>query len=249
VKKTFVLLFLTAVFVQGCLSRKRIIPPDQRLLPAQTMSRIDLLKKLDERSKAIQKMTATVTLDASGGSLKTGVLTEYRQSRGIIVVERPSHLRLRVQAPLALATVADMVSDGMQYRVSVPIRNKFIIGDANAPATSDNLLSNLRPNHLMAGMFIDTTVYSANPQVHAVLEEAIQGQRSYYVVHFINTSTPEAQLLEKIWVDRSTLEVARKQIFKGDGKLETNVEFSAYMTIQNIQFPTLIDIQRPIEDY
>src|SRR3954463_10875127 len=111
---------VTALLLQGCLSRKRVVPPDQRLLPAQTMSRQELLQKLDDRSRAIQRMTATVILDASGGALKTGVLTEYHQSRGLIVVERPNKIRVRVLAPLALATVFDMVSDGKQYRASIP---------------------------------------------------------------------------------------------------------------------------------
>ena len=195
------------------------------------MSRAELLQKLDAYSKAVEKLTATVTLDASGGALKTGVLTEYRQTRGIILAERPSHIRLSVQAPLALATVFDMVSDGREYRVSIPIENKFMVGDVSAPATSDKLLANLRPNHLMEGLFVSTTPYMTNAEVRAVLEETTQGQRSYYVIHFVNARADDAQLLEKIWVDRSTLEIVRKQIFQSDGRLETDVEYSEHQMV------------------
>ena len=240
---------MTTLMLQGCLSRKRVLPDDQRLLPAQTLTRADLLKRLDDQSKAIEKMTAVVTLDASGGALKTGVLTEYRQTRGAIVVERPNHIRVKAQAPLALATVFDMVSDGREYRAWIPFYNKFAVGDPNAPAASEKVLSNLRPSHIMDALFIDTTRYMTNPQVHAVLEETTQGQRSYYVMHFVSTASADAQLLEKIWIDRSSLAVARKQMFKADGKVETDVQYSQYQLNGNIPFPMVIDIQRPIEDY
>ncbi len=240
---------MSSLLLQGCLSRKRVIPQDQRLLPAQNMSRADLLKKLDERSRATQKMSATVVLDAAGGALKTGVLTEYRQTRGFLLVERPSRIRVIVQAPLALATIADMVSDGRQYKVSVPIKNKFMVGNADAPPTSDNLLSNLRPNHIMDALFINTVPYQNNAQVRAVLEETTLGQRSFYVVEFVNISAASPELLEKVWVDRTDLEIARKQIFKPEGKLEMDVEYSQYQVIDNMPFPLAINIQRPLEDY
>ena len=247
--RTFLSLILLTLFLQGCLSRTRVIPQDQRLLPAQTLDRSALIERLDEQSRAVQRMTATVTLDASGGALKTGVLTEYRQTRGILVVNRPSNIRLRVQAPLALATVADMVSDGHEYRVSIPIRNKFIVGDPSAPPTSDNLLSNLRPNHLMEGMFINTVAHKDNPAIRITLEEMTVGQRRFYIVGFINIAPENAQLVEKIWVDRADLEIVRKQIFSTDGKLETDVEYLQYEKMGDIRFPQVINIQRPVEDY
>jgi outer membrane lipoprotein-sorting protein len=238
------------LFVQaGCISTKRVVPAEQRPLPARTVSRTDLLSGLQERSRQIKTLQATVALDASGGALTTGVLTEYRQTKGYILVDRPSHIRIKAQAPLALATVFDMVSDGNQYRVSIPIKNKFIIGNAQTPGKEKNPILNLRPQHIVNALFVDVEPYLTNSQVRSTLEEAIEGRRSYYVFSFINIADSVAQLVEKLWIDRSDLQVTRKQIFGKDGKMDTDVQYVGYQLQGDVTFPSTIFIQRPIDDY
>jgi len=233
----------------GCISRKRVVPEAQRLLPAQTAGRAELLQMLETHSNQIKTLQGTLALDASGGSMKTGVLTEYRQTKGYLVVERPAHVRLKVQAPLALATVFDMVSDGRQYRVSIPVKNKFIIGDTRAAPNGKNPMLNLRPQHILNALFVDIIPYLSNPQMRSTLEETTAGRRSFYVFSFINIAAREAELVEKLWIDRSNLQVSRKQIFRNDGKVDTDVEYSEYASQGDIAFPQIVVIQRPIDDY
>ncbi|HYR83010.1 MAG TPA: hypothetical protein VE422_02915 [Terriglobia bacterium] len=248
--KLRIFLVLLPLIQASCISTKRTIPVDARPLPAQTATRADLLRGLEEQSKQIRTLQGTIALDASsGGNVKTEVMTEYRQTKGFVLVERPTSVRLRIQAPLALATVFDMVSDGRQYRVSVPIKNKFLVGDVDAPAKDKNAILNLRPQVLITGLFVDITRYLNNPQMKSTLEETREGRRSFYVFSFINVAGPEAHLVEKLWIDRLNLQVSRKQVFRADGKVETYVEYSGYSTDGKIRFPQVIVIQRPIEDY
>ena len=233
----------------GCIATKRPIPAELRPLPAKTVSRADLLTGLEEKSKQIRTLQATVALDASGGAMTTGVLTEYRQTKGFVIVDRPSHIRMKAQAPLALATVFDMVSDGKQYRVSIPIKNKFIVGNANTPGKEKNPILNLRPQHIVNALFVDIVPYIANSQVRSTLEEAVDGRRSFYVFSFINIREDTAQLMEKLWIDRTDLEVTRKQIFGIDGKVDTDVQYSKYERQGDVAFPSVILIQRPTDDY
>jgi outer membrane lipoprotein-sorting protein len=233
----------------GCISKSRVVPADQRPLPAQSASREDLLNDLEVQGRQIRTLQATVAMDASGGAMTTGVLTEYRQTKGYLLVDRPSRIRVKAQAPLALATVFDMVSDGNQYRVSIPIRNKFIIGDANAPGTSKNPVLNLRPQHIVNALFVDIEPYLTSPQIRSTLEEVIEGRRSFYVFSFINIAESIAQLAEKLWIDRFDLHVSRKQIFGKDGKVDTDVQYSAYQQQGGIEFPSIILIQRLTDDY
>ena len=244
-----IILALLLAIQTGCISRKHVVPETQRLLPAQTASRADLLQMLERQSNQIQTLQGTLALDASGGGMKTGVLTEYRQTKGFLLVERPSHIRFKVQAPLALATVFDMVSDGRQYRVSIPVKNKFIIADTRAPTNDKNPLLNLRPQHIVSALFVDIGGYLSNPQVRSALEETTEGRRRFYVFSFINIASRDAELAEKLWIDRSNLQVARKQMFGSDGKVETDVEYSEYASQGDIPFPQIILIQRPMEDY
>src|SRR5436190_10331304 len=212
----------------GCITTRRVVPAEQRPLPAKTVSRTDLLTGLEEKSKKIRTLQATVALDASGGAMTTGVLTKYRQTKSFVIVDRPSHIRIKAQAPLALATVFDMVSDGKQYRVSIPLKNKFIVGNANTPGKEKNPILNLRPQHIVTALFVDIVPYIANSQVRSTLEEAVEGRRSYYVFSFIDISENTVQLMEKLWIDRTDLEVTRKEIFGIDGKVDTDVQYSEY---------------------
>ena len=247
--KTGVIFAVLLMVQAGCISTKRVVPAAQRPLPARTVGRAELLRSLEEKSREVQTLQGTVTLDVSGGAAKTGVLTQYRQTKGFILVERPGHIRVKGQAPLALATVFDMVSDGGEYRVSIPINNKFIVGNAHAPATAKNPVMNLRPQHIMNALFVDVVPYVNNSQVKSTLEEATEGRRSFYVFSFIDVAGPDAQVIEKIWIDRTDLQIARKQIFGKDGKPDTNVEYSGYETEDGRGFPQVVVIQRPIEDY
>ncbi len=244
-----IILALLLAIQTGCISRKHVVPETQRLLPAQTASRADLLQMLERQSNQIQTLQGTLALDASGGGMKTGVLTEYRQTKGFLLVERPSHIRFKVQAPLALATVFDMVSDGRQYRVSIPVKNKFIIADSRAPTNEKNPILNLRPQHIVSALFVDITAYLSDPQMRSTLEETTEGRRRFYVFSFINITGRDAEMVEKLWIDRSNLQVTRKQLFRPDGKVDTDVEYSEYSSQGDVAFPQIILIQRPIDDY
>ena len=247
--KAEIVLILLLLFPASCISRKRVLPEEQRLLPAKTATRAELVQDLEAKSNSIQTLQGTVSLDLSGGGAKSGVLTEYHQTTGYVVVDRPKQIRFKVVAPIVLSTIADMVSDGRQYRVSIPVKNQFLVGDVNAPANSKTALVNLRPQHLLDGLFIDVRPYLNKAQVKSVLEEAVQGRRSYYVLSFINIGGSEAQLMEKLWIDRTDMQVSRKQVFAKEGRLETDVEYLDYQSEGAESFPQTVVIQRPLEEY
>ena len=247
--KAEIVLILLLLFPASCISRKRVLPEEQRLLPAKTATRAELVQDLEAKSNSIQTLQGTVSLDLSGGGAKSGVLTEYHQTTGYVVVDRPKQIRFKVVAPIILSTIVDMVSDGGQYRVSIPVKNQFFVGDVNAPANSKTALVNLRPQHLLDGLFIDVRPYLNNAQVKSVLEEAVQGRRSYYVFSFINIGGSEAQLMEKLWIDRTDMQVSRKQVFAKEGRLETDVEYLDYQSESTESFPQTVVIQRPLEEY
>ena len=247
--KAEIVLILLLLFPASCISRKRVLPEEQRLLPAKTATRAELVQDLEAKSNSIQTLQGTVSLDLSGGGAKSGVLTEYHQTTGYVVVDRPKQIRFKVVAPIVLSTIVDMVSDGGQYRVSIPVKNQFLVGDVNAPANSKTALANLRPQHLLDGLFIDVRPYLNKAQVKSVLEEAVQGRRSYYVFSFINIGGSEAQLMEKLWIDRTDMQVSRKQVFAKEGRLETDVEYLDYQSEGAESFPQTVVIQRPLEEY
>ncbi len=250
-RMTFLLfiVFLSS-FAGGCLSRRTVIPADQRLLPAQTATRDVLLQKLMDQSNAVDTVRLSgATFDVSSGGETKGILTEYRQTRGYIIIKRPENIHMKLDAPLGIATVFDMVSDGQQYQVSIPYYNKFYVGDPQAPPKSDNPLANLRPQHITQALLVDVRPYVGKPDKYAVLEETVVGRNSYYVFSFIDTKSGTPELQEKLWIDRSNLLVSRKQIFRQNGRLESDVQYLNFQTIGDVVFPQTVELKRPIEDY
>lgn len=246
------ILFVLSILVTqaGCISRTRQVPMDQRLLPAETASREELFRSLEEKSARIQTLQGRLDLDVSGGGLTGDEITEYKQTRGAVVVERPKQIRFKVQAPILGTTVADMVSDGSEYHVSVPLKNKYFIGHENVPTKEKNPVLNLKPQHIVRALFVDIRPYLNVPDVRSLFEETTLLRRRYYVFSFISIRGQEAQLMEKLWVDRTeNLRVSRKQIFGQGGKVEMDVEYSDYRSDNDIDFPAIIVIQRPIEDF
>lgn len=243
---------LLVVILSGCISSKRVIPQDQRLLPAKSAGKAELLQGLEQKSRQIQTMNGTVMLDVTGGGSQTGILTEYRQTKGYVLVERPSSIRVKVLLPLLASTVFDMVSDGQRYRLSIPAKNQWAEGEVNSPIVSKSPVASLRPQHFLDGLFVDVVPYLGKSQVKFLFEEVVDGRRSFYVFTFMDGSGSgqELRVLERLWIDRNDdLEVSRKQVFRPDGKVETDVRYSNYRNVGSIRYPQIIEIQRPIEDY
>jgi outer membrane lipoprotein-sorting protein len=248
-KLQLLLFLLPLLFQASCIKKTTVVPQAQRLLPAKSATRPELLQTLQQHSREIATLKATVGIEFSRGGAKSGVLDEYRETRGYVFVDRPSHIRVQVQMPIVLTTVAIMVSDGQQYRLSIPIKNQFAIEDVKAPISAKSSLSNLRPQIFLDGLFVDVMPYLNKDIIKALFEEAVVGVHSYYVFSFFDLASSEPQLLEKLWIDRTNLDVSRKQIFGREGRLETDVEYQDYQHEDGIPYPKIIVIHRPIEDF
>jgi outer membrane lipoprotein-sorting protein len=248
----FYFLFVVVLLVQSsCIKKTISLPPDQRLLPAKDATRAELLQALQTRSSQVTTLKASsMYLDSSQGSAKSGVLAQYRQTRGVIVVERPSHILIQVQVPVVLTTVATMVSDGKKWSLSIPYpTNQFGEWDVDAPSKPSNSIRDLRPQDILAGLFVDIRPYLNKPNIRFGTEEQVLGIHSYYVFT-VNNDTADApfdDVLEKIWIDRFDLQVARKQVFGKNGSLQTDVQYQNYQEVGGIPFPLEVEIQRPVE--
>ena len=68
-------------------------------VPARDASLAELVAKIDAWSDAIHTMTATVDLEPTAGSVYSGVIKEYHDVKGFVLLQRPSTIRLLGQAP------------------------------------------------------------------------------------------------------------------------------------------------------
>ena len=242
---------LASIVWAGCSPAIRtVVPFEERPLPALTESREELLVRIAGLEGGIRSLTGTsARYTARGLGMTTGVLAEYRETEGAMLVERPDNIRMRGSAPLGFGTVFDMVSDSQMFQVWLPTRNQFITGETRSVTCSPNAILNLRPQHIMDALFVDVSRYADNPDVVSVLEVVPEGRRSFYVLFFIDRSREPAQLLEKIWVDRLDLTIVRKQLFGMEGVLQTDAAYTEWEETDGQFFPRRIVVERPAEDY
>lgn len=232
----------------GCAARRTTrIPPSQLPPPAREASVADLIAKVNAQSAAIRTLVATVDLEPTAGSVYSGVIKEYRDVRGFILLEKPAMIRMIGQAPVVRTNIFDMVSDGQEFRLYIPPKQKFIVGKTEFRRPAKNSLENLRPQHILDALLVPSMDSTRDKYV---LEEAEEGGRRYYVVAVLEVREDgELSLQRKVWFDRSRLEVVRLQLYGPHGAYLEDVAYSRYEDYQTIRYPSRIEINRPVEDY
>ncbi len=222
--------------------------PDQN--PPEEATLAQLVDKINAWSAGIRTLKATVDLTPTAGSVYSGQLTEYHDVTGYILLQRPSDIHLLGLAPLIRTTIFDMVSNGEEFRLSIPSKHKFIIGKNAFHHATKNALENLRPQHISEALTVPPIDEERETPSYRVENQSRRERRRYYTV-FIEETTPghRPSLSRIVWFDRSDLQIARIQFYEPDGSYTEDVRYSDYQDFQGIQYPTHIEITRPAEDY
>jgi outer membrane lipoprotein-sorting protein len=231
----------------GCAVRRETRVRPSELPPVQQASLADLVAKVNSQSEAVRTLTATVDLEPTAGSVYSGVIKEYHDVKGFVLAERPATIRMIGQAPVIRTNIFDMVSDGEEFRLFIPPKQKFIVGKTAFRRPTKNALENLRPQHLLEALLVPPINASREK---CFSEEAEEGLRRYYVVSIVESQDAgELRLKRKVWFDRSNLELARAQFYEQQGTYVEDVRYAHYQDFQGVLYPTHIEVSRPIEDY
>lgn len=200
-------------------------------------------------------MQATVDIDASSADPKNGRVTDYKEIRGYVLARKPSMLRMKGLLPLVRNTAFDMVSDGKEFKLWIPPRNKFVIGaDNDDNYQPDKRLENLRPQYIYEALLI--------PQIGAdeiaVLENGYETvldakkhrvEQPDYELAVIHKGPQGWFLSRKIQFSRTDLLPHRQMIYDPEGNVATDAHYVDYKDYSNTSFPTTIEIERPRENY
>lgn len=181
-KKSYLLSFLfifSALFAGGCISLKT---KDKRptLLKTESATQGQLIYEVN-RFAEVGSMRAKMDLKFEDNSFaEFGIAEKYRTANGEVVVQRPSNILLKVQAPIIGSDIAQMTSDGEKFRVAIledgagGKYKKFVLGtnDADYSALQEeikkadfngngkeikqnvNAFANLRPQHFTDAMLV-----------------------------------------------------------------------------------------------
>jgi outer membrane lipoprotein-sorting protein len=251
------LLLLTTITFSlgGCLFRTR--PLDRQLSdrPLKTATQQDLIEYVNTQAAKIQSMQATVDIDASAADLKNGRVTDYKEIRGYVLARKPAMLRMKGLLPLVRNTAFDMVSDGQDFKVWLPTKNKFVVGSNNADNYQpDKRLENMRPQYIYDALLIP----AIGQDEIAVLENGYETvldakkhrvEQPNYELAVIRNGPKGWYLSRRIEFSRTDLLPHRQRIYDQQGNVATDVHYQDYKDFAGTTFPSTIEIERPRENY
>ncbi|HTV56384.1 MAG TPA: DUF4292 domain-containing protein [Terriglobia bacterium] len=215
--------------------------------PPRVASVHDLIAEIDAQSAAVHTLSAIVNLEATTGSVYSGVIKRYHNVRAYILFEGPDQIRVVGQAPVVHTDIFDMVSAGQQFRLYVPSQNKFYVGSSSVTGHPKNSLEKLRPQHIMDALVLKPI----NPSAESFFrEDASEDGSQYYVIGVLSSlKTGEVNLKRRIWFDRSDLQVVRMQLYGPGGEYLEDVHYSDYRNFGGVLYPGQITVARPEEGY
>jgi hypothetical protein len=233
--------------------------PASQIPVVKDATREELLEKYNAAARGVKSLNATVELKPTAGSKYSGIIEEYHEVKAFLLAQRPANVRMIGQAPVIGTTVFDMTSDSETFRVSIPSKNKFLIGSVALERNSSKPIENLRPQHLL-----DALLWPEIVKQEVVLFEEFNDESARFYVLTVLRGGYQTEILRKIWFDRADLNVARLQSYGPRGILISDTRFSNWQPVNAAstapvggaaseaaiqQFPRAIRIERPHDDY
>jgi len=250
------LLLTTITFpLGGCLFRTR--PLDRQLSdrPLKTATQQDLIEYVNTQAAKIQSMQATVDIDASAADLKNGRVTDYKEIRGYVLARKPAMLRMKGLLPLVRNTAFDMVSDGQEFKVWLPTKNKFVVGSNHADNYQpDKRLENMRPQYIYDALLIPAIGQDEIAVLENGYETVLDAKKHRvdqpdYELAVIRNGPKGWYLSRRIEFSRTDLLPHRQRIYDQQGNVVTDVHYQDYKDYAGTTFPSTIEIERPRENY
>jgi hypothetical protein len=251
-----VVLFLALLPTTGCLFRTRPVEDQYSKTPLRESTQQGLINAINQQAEAIRTLKATVDIDSSAGGIKKGHVTDYKEIRGYVLAKKPDALHMIGLMPFVRTTAFDMVSDGKEFKLWIPPKNKFVVGENQATTPSiSQPMENIRPQNIYEALLIGRV--DPNTEI-AVLENGYEtlhdgkGHRVLqedYELTVIKKSGDGWILERKIIFGRTDLKPHRQFIYSEDGKVATDAKYADYKDFNGISFPSRIEIFRPEEEY
>jgi hypothetical protein len=241
----------------ACLLHTRPVEETYSKAPLREASQAQLIAVIEQQARAIQSLQATVDIDSSVGGAKKGHVTDYKEIRGYVLARKPAMLHMIGLLPIVRTTAFDMVSDGREFKLWIPPKNRFIEGrnDVQTHNVSQPMES-IRPQEIYDALLIrpidpehEIAVLENNYDIlhdakgHRVLQD------DYELIVIRKTGDNGGVLSRKIVFSRTDLQPHRQYIYNNQAKLVTDAHYADYKEYDGISYPSRIEISRPEEEY
>ncbi|HTW58976.1 MAG TPA: DUF4292 domain-containing protein [Terriglobales bacterium] len=238
--------------------RTRPVEDQYSKAPLKEASQQQLIDLVNQQSQTIQSLKATVDIDTSAGGMKKGQVTDYKEIRGYVLARKPDWLRMIGLMPIVRNTAFDVVSEGQDFKLWIPPKNRFVVGSNQVPVqNSDQPIENIRPQNIYEALLIppinpDTTVEIAvRENGYEILHDAkgrrvLQDDYELIVIHKYDGGW---RLSRKIVFGRVDLKPHRQYVYNEDANIATDARYAEYKDYDGVSYPSRIEIYRPEEEY
>lgn len=240
----------------GCLFHTRTVEVSISTAKLQTATQQELIDRLNHDAALIKSLNATVDIDSSVGGEKKGQVTSFKEIRGYILVRKPNQLRMIGLFPIVRNKAFDMVSDGHEFKLSIPVTNKFYVGHNEVVRDSSNPLDTIRPQSIYDALLLreidphdevavleSSTEMVVDKQTHKLVNQP------NYVLDVIRRTEKGWILARKVVFDRTNLRPHRQTMYDELGNVSTDAGYQVFKDYDGVEFPSYIDIKRPQEEY
>lgn len=249
---------LLCAVLAGCIRSTHRVQVSLSTAKLQTATLVQLVERINQEAAKIKTLNATVDISASTGGQKKGKVTDYTDIRGYVLVRKPDMLRVIGLVPLVRNRLFDMVSDGNGFQLLIPPKNKLVEGKNEVTNPSANPLENLRPEVFFDSLLLHEIhpdeipfLRVGNQQVRDPKTGKMVTQPNYFVA--VLRKKPENPnewyLSRAIYFNRENLQLYEQQVLDESGQTVTQANYSDFAAFEGVLFPSMIDIQRPLEEY
>ncbi len=242
--------------ITGCLFRTRPVEETYSKAPLQETTQSGLITSINQQAEKIQSLKATVDIDTSVGGAKKGHQTDYKEIRGYVLARKPAMLHMIGLLPIVRTTAFDMVSNGEEFKLWIPPRNRFVTGRNDVQTNNaDQPMESIRPQDIYDALLIRPIDPEHEIAVLENSEEILHDSKGHRVLQedyelvVIRKGEQGWALSRKIVFSRIDLQPHRQYIYDQQGKLVTDARYANYKDNDGVSFPSRIEISRPQEEY
>ena len=247
-----------ALPLTGCLFKSHKVEVRMSTAALRAATKEEIVTSLNHEAAQIKTVNAMVDISPSVGGAKKGKVTEYTDIRGYILVRKPTMLRMIGLFPVVRNRAFDMVSDGQTFRISIPPKNKFIVGRNDVTYPTQQGLESLRPQAIFDALLLrpidpenEIAVLEASTDMVLDPKSKKQVEEPNYILSVIRKGEGNQGwlLARKIYINRQDLQLSRQIVYDGNGGVATDARYEDYLDYSGVLFPSKIEISRPQEEY
>jgi outer membrane lipoprotein-sorting protein len=239
----------------GCLFRSRKVERQVSAAPLKSATQQELIDYINAEAAKVKSMQATVDIDTSVGGALKGTVTDYKQIRGYVLARKPAMLRMIGLLPIVRNKAFDMVSDGQQFQLWIPPKNKFVVGRNDVQThNTQQPLENIRPQAIYDALLLPAIGENEIAVVENGYETVTDAKRHRveqpdYELDIIGKGDHGWFLARKLVFSRTDLMPHRQLLYNQNGELVTDAHYEDYKDYSGMSFPSQISIYRPNEEY